>query len=239
MMFSELIWKYIFSRSCVRQIKDAQVCIANDTRIINSRIIAAPGTRIEINEKCVIKNVEIYLDKGCLSIGKSSILTGEKKEPLKIIVNNGTVELGDHSKLACKRVWVRFGGNLSIGSYTNVNAGSEIRCDEKVQIGSFNQISYNVRIWDTNTHSILPPEERRRIAKEKFPYFGFETEKPASSPIIIGNDCWIGENSAILKGTEIGDGSIVGFGTFITNKKIPARSTALNDRQLRIIPIKD
>lgn len=238
MILSELIWKYLLKGSFVRVINGAHIQIANDAKIINSKIIAAPGTNIVIKDGCIIRNVEIYVDKGALLIGNNSILISEK-DHLKIFVNNGSVEIADHSKLACKRVWVRFGGNLSIGSYTNVNGGSEIRCDESVEIGSYNQISYNVRIWDTNTHSILPPEVRREIARDKFPYFGYESERPVTAPVKIGDDCWIGENAAIFKGTEIGDGSIVGFGTFVTNKKIPARSTVINERPLRIIPIKD
>nr|WP_256676296.1 acyltransferase [Pseudomonas sp. CM27] len=34
-------------------------------------------------------------------------------------------------------------------------------------------------------------------------------------PVIIGNHVWIGARAAILGGTSIGDGSIIGFGSIV------------------------
>ena len=115
---------------------------------------------------------------------------------------------------------MRFRSDLKIGRYTNVNEGSEIRVDEKVTIGDFNQISYNVNIWDTNTHNIYPKDERRKIAVENYPIFGYEYEKPKTKAIKIGSDCWLGKEVTILKGVELGDNVIVGYRTILSNCKI-------------------
>lgn len=238
MILSELIYRHFFRGSIVRKMSGATIHISDNAIIRNSRIVASPGTNIIIKDKCVIENVEIYLSKGSVIIGDNSILSGRKNEKLKIIVNNGIIEIADHTKLSCRRLWLRFGGSLIIGRYTNINEGSEIRCDECVEIGSYNQISYNVRIWDTNTHSILDAAERRRVTEARFPYFGYESERPVTAPVKIGNDCWIGENAAILKGTELDDGSVVGFGTFLTNKKIPVGARVVNERPIRVVSIK-
>ncbi|MBU1390955.1 MAG: antibiotic acetyltransferase [Gammaproteobacteria bacterium] len=40
------------------------------------------------------------------------------------------------------------------------------------------------------------------------------------SPVLIGNDCWIGANVLILGGITIGNGVIIGAGTIVT-KSIP------------------
>lgn len=235
MILSELIYRHIFRGSIVRKMCGATIRISDKAIIRNSRIVASPGTNIIIKDKCIVDNVEMYLNKGSVIIGDNSILSGRKNEKLKIIVNNGMMEMADHSKLSCRRIWLRFGGCMSIGRYTNINEGSEIRCDECVEIGSYNQISYNVRIWDTNTHSILDAAERRRVTEDRFPYFGYESERPATAPVKIGDDCWIGENAAILKGTELGNGSVVGFGTFLTNKKIPDGAKVVNERPVRVV----
>jgi acetyltransferase-like isoleucine patch superfamily enzyme len=41
------------------------------------------------------------------------------------------------------------------------------------------------------------------------------------SPVRVGHDVWLGTNSVILKGVEIGDGAIVGAGAVVTSS-IPA-----------------
>ena len=107
-----------------------------------------------------------------------SIVKGSEKDRTTLIINNGSVVVHDHAKLSVRRVWVRFGGVVDIGRYTNINANSEIRCDDSVSIGAYNQISYNVRIWDTNTHSLLDKSERRTLTETRFPYFGYEKERP-------------------------------------------------------------
>ena len=137
MILSELIYRHIFRGSIVRKMCGATIRISDKAIIRNSRIVASPGTNIIIKDKCIVDNVEMYLNKGSVIIGDNSILSGRKNEKLKIIVNNGMMEMADHSKLSCRRIWLRFGGCLSIGRYTNINEGSEIRCDECVEIGSY------------------------------------------------------------------------------------------------------
>ena len=102
-----------------------------------------------------------------------------------------------------------------------------IRCDENVTVGDFVGISYNVKIWDTNTHEFEQIEQRRERWKKLYLKRDV-SEKPRTSPVHISSDTWIGENVAILKGTTIGERCIVGFGTLISGKSIPDRTTVLN-----------
>jgi len=41
-------------------------------------------------------------------------------------------------------------------------------------------------------------------------------------PIVIGRNVWIGNNAIILKGTEIGDNSVIGAGAVVTGGKLPS-----------------
>ena len=132
-------------------------------------------------------------------------------------------------------IWIRFKGKVAIGSRNAINEGTEIRCDHEVKIGDYNQISYNCTIWDTNTHNLYKAEERRRITDEQYPDFGLEFEKPKTSPVNIGNDCWIGRNASILKGGMLADKCIVGYGTLITNFSAPKNSTIINEPVIKII----
>lgn len=51
------------------------------------------------------------------------------------------------------------------------------------------------------------------------------------SAVRIGDNCWIGANVVILKGTTIGDNCIVGAGT-VLGGKIPSNSIVITDRKV-------
>lgn len=61
-----------------------------------------------------------------------------------------------------------------------------------------------------------------------------------SSPVRMGNNVWIGANSTICGGVEIGDGSIIGAGSVVT-KDIPSGVVAVGNpcRILRKVTEKD
>lgn len=219
----------------VRVFGSGKLEISPTARLKNVRIYVYGNSELKIGDRCHLENCIISVENGQFHIGHYAMVGGNKISATSIIINQGYTKISHHSKISCRRVWVRFGGHFEVGEYTNINNGSEIRCDEYVDIGAYNQISYNVRIWDTNTHCMLPPEKRREITQEKWPYFGFEEDKPITKPIRIGDDCWIGENAGIFKGSMIGDHAIIGYGTLITGKTIPSGARVVNDVKLKII----
>jgi len=67
----------------------------------------------------------------------------------------------------------------------------------KIYIGDYSQISSNVGIITAN-HDI------------------YDTRKHEVKSVVIGKYCWIGMNSMILPGVELGDFTIVGAGSVVT-----------------------
>lgn len=251
-------FRYLWSRSYVRVFPDANINIDNSAKISESHITIGSQGNLEIAKDVKIINTLIFVKNGSVKIDNNALIgceksktiiyvedgdciilnhcrIGDNKNDCEIKVEKGYLILGAFSKFGGSRIWIRFGGNLEIGEYTNINHGTEIRCDEKVSIGSFCQISYNIRIWDTNTHEMLTKQERRKRTTDYFPIYGKEISKPKTEPVYIGDDCWIGENCAILKGSNIGDECVIGFHTIITGKEIPAGKTALSKAEIRII----
>ncbi|MCI6643183.1 MAG: hypothetical protein MSH18_03130 [Bacteroidales bacterium] len=228
---SETQWSYRLSGNQVRVSSGGSLTVGAGVRMRRCNIFVGNDAEVHIGENAVLSDTDIYIYKGSLSIGNHAILCGS---PLCLLVEDGQVEIGHHTKVACEKLWVRFGGQLTVGNYTNINAGTEVRCDEKVLIGNYCQISYNIRIWDTNTHTIYSPEVRAELTRNYFPYFGKETERPRTSPVIIEDYCWMGERSAILKGTHIAEGVIVGFGTLICGKSIEKGRTVVAKSSLLI-----
>lgn len=233
--FKEIKFKYLFFNSYVRCLSSSTINIGKKVKIKNSKILVTGNSNVIIGDKATIKNLYIVVHNGNLHIKEFTIL-GNWKYPSEIKIEKGTVHIDHHSKSECKRIWVRFDGRLTIGSYTNINEGSEIRCNSKIDIGSYNQISYNVRIWDNNTHNILPLPERHKLTESNYPGFGLELSSSPSSSISIGSDCWIGENAAIMKGCKIGDEVVIGFGTFLSGKSIPSKNIVHNKVDLVIKP---
>jgi acetyltransferase-like isoleucine patch superfamily enzyme len=97
---------------------------------------------------------------------------------------------------------------LSIGDDFGMTGGS-IVCAEKITIGNRVFMGANSTISDTDFHP-LDAEKRRTNPADG-----------ATAPIHIGDDVFIGMNCLILKGVNLGAGSVIGAGSVVT-KDIPA-----------------
>ncbi len=113
-------------------------------------------------------------------------------------------------------------GKISLGEFSAIGKGSVIRSVERVVVGRCVAISTNVVIADNNSHPVNPAD---RLILQKTPPGSFERSwiNSEHAPIIIGDNCWIGENSRICKGVTIGDGAIVAANAVVT-KDVPANS---------------
>jgi acetyltransferase-like isoleucine patch superfamily enzyme len=231
----ELRWKYLLNGSIVRVRQGGRLVIEPDVKIRKSRISVSSDSICIIESHSSIKSIELSIH-GVVEFGHHSIIESVQSTPLSIIIrDNGVFKMGHHNRIRSK-VWIRFGGVLSIGSHTNINEGSEIRVDEAVTIGSFCQISYNVIIWDTNTHNIYNRDKRRLLTIDKFPIFGFEFERPKTTPVIIGDDCWVGRNVSLLKGTQLMNAVVVGYGVTLVSHKVESNNTVVANYTYRTIP---
>lgn len=231
--FFKVGYRFFLSKSSILAYENSSVFIESNVKIKNSNIVVTKGSKLIIEEGCVIENVELSVN-GEFIIGKNNIISNGYELRRKVILIEGKFKMGHYNLLRCD-ISVRFKGNLTIGDYNNINEESEIRADEEVKIGNFNQISYKVIIWDTNTHNIYNATYRRKITKEKYPFYGYEHEKPKTKPVQIKDDCWIGREAAIMKGATINDKCIVGYRTVIINKVFEQNTTIINTNEIRLI----
>lgn len=109
--------------------------------------------------------------------------------------------------------------HISIGTGSGVNYNTVIIAREKILIGKNVLIGPNVAIYDHN-HIF----DQKEIIKNS----GYKT-----SPIIIEDNVWIGANAVILKGVNIGTGSVIAAGTVVT-KDIPPNTLVSNNREICI-----
>lgn len=214
-VFNRLYWfykigyRYYFFKSSIHGCRDAIININKSVKIKHCNINLVHGSSLVIGEGTILQNVNLTI-KGNVIIGNNNIISsGNPIAKLSLLIDGDAV-IGNNNRLQ-SRLLMRYASKFSMGNYNNINQESEIRVDDKVIIGSFNQISYKVIIWDTNTHNIYPAAYRRKLAEDKFPVFGYEFEKPKTKPVIIGDDCWIGREAALLKGAYLSDRCVLGF----------------------------
>ena len=102
------------------------------------------------------------------------------------------------------KIRVRKGAICTIGNNTAINCNNMIACRECIEIGNDVQMGPNVQMYD-HDHDFRANG-------------GLKAGKYKSTPIKIGNNVWIGANTVILRGTEIGDNCVIGAGCVIKGK---------------------
>lgn len=124
-----------------------------------------------------------------------------KKNSLITLCDNSVFNInGDFTTYYNTEIHVFNNAKLTLHSgYMNV--GSQIRCMEKITIGDGCAIARNVILMDFDAHDI---------------FYEDGTKNRKTAPIYIGKHVWIGAGAIVLKGVNIGDGSIIGAGSIVT-----------------------
>lgn len=133
---------------------------------------------------------------------------------LKIFGEN--ISIGDYATLICssdKKIDIstwqtdKLNGSISLGNYILISPGTSIRSADSIDIGDSTMIASDVVITDSDWHGIY--DRTDYVATPK--------------PVKIHKNVWIGERSIILKGTQIGENSIIGAGS-VVHGDIPPNS---------------
>lgn len=93
---------------------------------------------------------------------------------------------------------------IKIGDYCTFLYRFQCNAAESVTIGNYVLAASNVLITDSD-HIVEP--DGVPVTKSK----SFK-----SKPVVIGNNCWIGQNAVILKGVTVGDNCIIGANSVVT-----------------------
>ena len=191
----------------------SKIIIGSNCTITNCIITLKEKSILDIGDNSNLNNSTIQLINGRLKISANVVFNyhyTERKN--KIFIENGEIILRDNVKLTGVSFYSRFNSYLDIGSFTGVSPQSEIFCHEKIIIGNNVLIAEDVCIYDTNTHS-LETKERVEELQKSFPLGLWDSRKPITKPIFIGNNCWIGKGATILKGAVIEDECVIGLRT--------------------------
>ncbi len=122
-------------------------------------------------------------------------------------------------------------GRVSIGEFTLIN-GAWIICDSLVEIGDFTLISWNVVLMDTYRLPVDPLARRRELRRLPFMASRRPLAETKAQPIRIGRNVWIGFDCCVLPGVTIGEGSIVGARSVVTEDVPPYTIVAGNPARI-------
>jgi acetyltransferase-like isoleucine patch superfamily enzyme len=143
---------------------------------------------------------------------------------------SSTLEIGDDVRLISRYqlnavggqqrviIWLGPAGRISIGDGSGISHAT-IVCLQEIEIGCRVLIGGGVRIYDSDFH-VLP------LARS----FG---KNPATRPVRIEDDAFVGAHATILKGVTIGRGAVIGAGSVVT-ANIPAHEVWAGNPARRI-----
>ena len=94
---------------------------------------------------------------------------------------------------------------VSIGTDVCIGANFIIDCQKSITIGENTMFGPNVFITD-HDHDYSSENWR---------------DEYKSEDVVIGNNVWVGANVTILKGTKIGDNSVIGAGSILKGEYKP------------------
>jgi acetyltransferase-like isoleucine patch superfamily enzyme len=179
----------------------------------------------------VSRNTKLKCMKGTVQISGTAT-TG--------MIRIGTNEIGIYDRRHNRPVWenagvvifrgtavIKYGvkivvgkeARLKLGNNFRISSGSYVICYKSIEFGDDCRISWDSQIIDTDFHRILD-SDRNHINPDK--------------EIKIGNNCWIGNHSLVLKGTRVGNMVVVASNSLI-NRSIPENNIILAGSPAKII----
>lgn len=105
------------------------------------------------------------------------------------------------------------GGKIKVGNNSGFSS-VVMSSRSSITIGSNVKVGGNVRIFDHDYHSL--EYEYRRTAEDRIHI--------RTKPVIIEDDCFVGTNAIILKGTHLGARTIVAAGSVVFGLDVPPDS---------------
>ncbi len=170
---------------------------------LNSSIV--DYSHIEVGNRTRVDGIDVHIrnglpDKKYVSIGSDSVISGSYFFEIP-------------------------SGFVKIGSSTFIGGG-HFNSVEGIEIGDDVMISWGCTFIDHNSHALSWKDRKNDVKEWKRgldenqigKYKSWDNVKRAK--IVVGNKAWIGFNSIIMKGVNIGEGSIVASGSVVT-KSIP------------------
>ena len=115
-------------------------------------------------------------------------------------------------------------GRVTVGEYALIH-GARIICDSEIIIGDYALISWNVVLMDTYRVPFDTAARRKELELVPGRQPRFAAAPAKARPICIERNVWIGFDTCVLPGVTIGEGSVVGARSVVT-EDVPRNTVA-------------
>lgn len=201
MKFAKKIQKYIDifrgKRPSLKSMFSVNQIIATSKQLKNIDLrIVGENNIVRISETARISGtlkISIYGDNNLIFIGNNALIS----QKLEIFCGQNHKNFGKVYDTVFK-----IGENTGIESLKYITYNSNSKCI----IGEKCMFAFDITIYNTDAHPVFDVNTNEIINKVK--------------EINIGNHCWIGARSTILKNTQIADDCIVGWGSVVAGKHL-------------------
>ena len=180
-----------------------QKAIAFFSLITSRKKIRGKGNIFSRSKSAILWQCNIVIKGGGNRL-KISPLVMLKKVTIFVQGDNNLIEIGDHVRMTGGELWVEDNGSsIVIGNNTTIVSAHLASTEGKsILIGHDCMFSSGIEVRTGDSHSILDLRTGDRINYAK--------------DTVIGNHVWVAANVSILKGSNVGDGSIVGAKSLVT-----------------------
>ncbi|PNW26706.1 hypothetical protein BKP44_16005 [Formosa algae] len=120
-----------------------------------------------------------------------------------------------------------FDGKLGFGSYIGPNSYIVGKVGKYVSIAPDVKVVYGKHPYTTphvSTSPVFYSLQKQNgysfTTEQRFDEYAYY-DKENKIPVVIGNDCWIGERAILIGGIKLGDGAVILAGAVVTHSVAP------------------
>lgn len=158
---------------------------------------------IEKNSSIVIP---IDAKMGTIKIGVNCgpFLKGKSENTVFKLTNNAKVSFEGKCNINEGSVINVNGGECIFGKEFAANANFLLSCEKKISFGDHVLFGWDCTVIDGDGHQIVEQISKKVVNQAK--------------DICVGNHVWIAAKSTLLKGAQIAEDTVIGYGSIVTKK---------------------
>jgi len=128
----------------------------------------------------------------------------------------------------CERIFLRCGKKIVVRKNVFFGSGCAIEIGDHSELGLNAYLNRDVKIGDDVLmgQNVTILTTNHEFEDPNVPIHSQGTRE--RRPVRVGNDVWIGANSVILPGVNIGDGAVIGVGSVVT-RDIPSLAVVVGN----------